>query len=69
MNRTAFNKYNPDDLLAALVDILEKYELDVADEVKRLTPKVQREWRNRDREIAASTDVSKRVARRWLSAK
>lgn len=47
--RMAFNKYNPDDLLMALVDILEKYELDdVAKEVKKLTPAVQKAWRTRE---------------------
>lgn len=46
----AFNKYNPDDLLAQLVEILEKYELDdVVKEVKQVTPKVQKAWRSRDR--------------------
>ena len=45
-----FNKYNPDDLLSALVDILDKYELeDAADAVKKITPDVQRAWRNRER--------------------
>jgi DNA-binding ferritin-like protein len=48
--RLAFNKYNPDDLLAALVDILEKYELDDAvDEVKKITRTVQTAWRGRER--------------------
>lgn len=48
-DRQAFNKYNPDDLLTALVDILEKYELDdVAKEVKKLTPVVQKAWRSRE---------------------
>lgn len=47
--KQAFNKYNPDDLLTALVDILEKYELDdVVREVKKLTPAVQKAWRNRE---------------------
>jgi len=49
-DRTAFNKFNPDELLAALVDILEKYDLDdEADAVKKLTPTIQRAWRNRER--------------------
>jgi hypothetical protein len=49
-DKRAFNKYNPDDLLSALVDILEKYELDeVVDEVKKLTPTVQKAWRSRER--------------------
>lgn len=49
-SKLAFNKYNPDDLLAALVDILEKYELDDAvDEVKKITRTVQTAWRGRER--------------------
>ena len=45
-----FNKYNPDDLLLALVEILDKYELDDAvDAVKQITPDVQRAWRSRER--------------------
>jgi hypothetical protein len=47
--KRAFNKYNPDDLLAALVDILDKYELEEAvDKVKSITPVVQRAWRDRE---------------------
>ena len=71
MDRTAFNKYNPDELLGALVDILDKYELDDAvSAVKEITPEVQQAWRARDRELEprrrrrASAD---RVARRWLA--
>lgn len=46
----AFNKYNPEDLLSALVGLLDKYELeDASKEVKKITPKVQEAWRNRER--------------------
>jgi hypothetical protein len=49
-HKQAFNKYNPDDLLSALVEILEKYELeDAADEIKKVTSVVQRAWRGRER--------------------
>jgi hypothetical protein len=62
--RRAFNKYNPDDLLAQLVDILEKYELaDVASAVRKLTPQVQQAWRDREKEASTS-----RVASRFLEA-
>jgi hypothetical protein len=48
--KTAFNKYNPDELLSQLVEVLDKYELEEAvDAVKKLTPTVQKAWRSRDR--------------------
>jgi hypothetical protein len=60
MDRQAFNKYNPDDLLAQLVDILDKHELvEVSAEVRKITPKIQQAWRSR--EASASN-----VAGRWL---
>jgi len=50
LEKTAFNKYDPSELLAALVEILEKYELkDMVKDVKKLTPNIQRAWRTRER--------------------
>jgi len=47
--RQAFNKYDPNELLTALVSILDKYELrDVVREVKKLTPKIQQAWKSRE---------------------
>ncbi|MDB4278932.1 HAD domain phosphoesterase family swiss army knife RNA repair protein, partial [Deltaproteobacteria bacterium] len=49
-HKQAFNKYNPDELLSALVEVLEKYELeDAVDDVKKLTPRIQKAWRGRER--------------------
>lgn len=48
--RKALNKYNPDELLSALVDVLEKYGLDdQVEAIKKLTPSIQRAWRSRER--------------------
>jgi len=47
--RRAFNKYDPNELLAALVGLLEKHDLrDVAKRLKALTPEIQDAWRNRE---------------------
>jgi hypothetical protein len=63
--RWAFNKYNPDELLMQLVEILEKHELDDAvDAIKKVTPEVQRAWRGRERLASVS-----RVASRHLEAR
>jgi hypothetical protein len=62
-HRWALNKYNPDDLLTQLVQILEKADLDDAVQtVKKVTPAIQRAWRTRD----ASNS---RVASRHLEAR
>jgi len=49
ISHEAFNKFNPEDLLLALVEILEKYELvDAVETVKKITPTIQKAWRNRE---------------------
>ena len=50
--REALNKYDPGELLTQLVTILEKYDLkDIVKDVKALTPKIQKAWRERDRDV------------------
>lgn len=57
--RWAFNKFNPDELLGQLVTVLEKEGLDDAvKSIKKITPDIQKAWRERDQDKTAATHTS-----------
>lgn len=66
--KKAFNKFNPDELLGQLVTVLEKEGLDDAvKSVKKITPDIQKAWREREKQAATRTSPMEAITNpaRW----